>query len=615
MKTPTPRIVELNTDRLEELLHRAEATLEKDDYEMIKALAESHAYLAELLEQKGITIDRLRKLLFGAGTEKTRDVVPREAEADDHTEPAEPADLEKKPAAPRKGHGRNGADAYGGAEKIHVPHPSLRSGDSCPECKQGTVYHVAKPGVLVRIVGQAPVQAKVYEIQKLRCNLCGKVFTADAPEGVGTERYDATAASMIALLKYGSGVPFNRLQGLQGNLGIPLPASTQWDLVKGTAKSIKPAYEELIRQAAQGEVLHNDDTTVKILEYMGKRAKQAALTEAASGAENGCATEEPAGTADGADAETPSGTKASTKRRGMFTTGIVSTSEGRTIALFLSGRQHAGENLTDVLAQRAADLGPPIQMADALSRNLPAEFKTIMANCLAHGRRQFVDVAASFPEPCLHVLEILGKVYKTDAIARKRDLSPEERLHFHQAKSRPLMDDLKKWLTRQFDDRLVERNSQLGNATSYLLKHWKKLTLFLEQPGAPLDNNVCERALKKAILHRKNALFYKTQKGAHVGDVFMSLIHTCQLNEADPFDYLTALQRHADVLASNPQAWMPWNYRESLEAGGPDRPAPGSGDRAKAGRRGGREVGGVERPEGDAPECPDGTGAPSPTPS
>jgi transposase len=118
--------------------------------------------------------------------------------------------------------------------------------------------------VLVRIVGQAPVQAKVYELQKLRCNLCGKVFTPPAPEKVGEEKYDATAGSMIALLKYGTGLPFNRLEGLQGTLGIPLPASTQWDIVHAMSSIIRPAYHELIRQAAQGEVVHNDDTTVKI---------------------------------------------------------------------------------------------------------------------------------------------------------------------------------------------------------------------------------------------------------------------------------------------------------------------------------------------------------------
>ena len=93
---------------------------------------------------------------------------------------------------------------------------------------------------------------------------------------------------------------------------------------------------------------------------------------------------------------------------------------------------------------------------------------------------------------------------------------------------------------------------------------WQKLTLFLEKPGVPLDNNIVERALKKAILHRKNSLFYKTRKGAQMGDLFMSLIHTCELNDVNAFDYLTELLRHTEELKRSPSEWMPWNYRETL---------------------------------------------------
>jgi transposase len=220
-------------------------------------------------------------MLFGASTEKTAAVIggtadpeaslmPEEAPGSEPTEESRwETAAEEDPSASGKGHGRNGAEAYEGAEKVEVPHESLQPGDPCPDCGQGTVYDMRRPGVLVRITGQAPVEAKVYRLEKLRCNLCGKVFTAQAPEGVGNRKYDATAGSMIALLKYGSGLPFNRLQGLQGNLGIPLPASTQWDIVHALAKHIQPVYEELIRQGAGGDVIYNDDTTVKILELMG----------------------------------------------------------------------------------------------------------------------------------------------------------------------------------------------------------------------------------------------------------------------------------------------------------------------------------------------------------
>jgi transposase len=128
------------------------------------------------------------------------------------------------------------------------------------------------------------------------------------------------------------------------------------------------------------------------------------------------------------------------------------------------------------------------------------------------------------------------------------------------------MKRLKEWLTAQLVEHRTEPNSGLGKAISYLLRHWTKLTLFLRQQSAPLDNNIAERALKKAIFHRKNALFYKTMNGAQVGDLFMSLIHTCELNRVNPFDYLTELLRHPAELTVRPAEWMPWNYLGTANA-------------------------------------------------
>jgi len=552
-----PEILEVDDARLEDVLRRVEQAMDEKDAQLLRALIESYAYVSELIEDKNTSIKRLRQLFFGARTEKTKTVTagaadqpapnntpdslpektpnpPSEGSSPSSSTAAAAADVEKPTAA---GHGRNGADAYQGAERIDLRHPSLQAGDSCPACGDGTVYD-KQPGVLVHISGQPPLAAKIYQVQKLRCHLCGKVFTAPAPPGAGDAKYDATAASMIALLKYGSGLPFNRLEGLQGNLGVPLPASTQWDIVNAAAENLAPAFEELVRQAAQGDVLHNDDTTVKILELMGENRSKALAQQADS---------------------------ADDARTGLFTSGVVALRDGHRLALFFSGRQHAGENLVDVLQHRAAELPPPIQMCDALSRNLPEELETIVANCLAHARRQFVDVYDRFPEPCRHLLETLAVVYRHDAIAKQKALLPEARLAFHQQESGPTMQRLHEWLTRQLEEKLVEPNSGLGGPIRYMLKHWEKLTLFLRQPGAPLDNNLCERALKKAILHRKNALFYKTQNGARVGDLYMSLIHTCQLNEVNPFDYLTQLQQHAEFAAS-PGLWMPWNYREALSS-------------------------------------------------
>ena len=523
MTKPAAEVLEISREDLESLLERVRPSLPEEDFRKLKAVVEGLSYLTELIADKDTTIRDLRKLLFPLVTEKTREVLER-AGLSDQSKPA--AEEKKKPKKP--GHGRNGADAYSGATRVEVPHGQLTAGDHCPGCEKGRVYVQQDPRVLVRIAGQAPLTATVYELERLRCNLCGEVFTAQTPEGVGEEKYEDTAAAMIAQLKYGSGMPFYRLEHLEQSLGIPLPAATQWEIVEEAAELIRPAWDELIRQAAQGEVLHNDDTSMRVLHLAREPADE---------------------------------------RTGVFTSGIVSTTPGWKIALFFSGARHAGENLTAVLTHRAAGLAAPIRMSDALARNAPKlseEVELLVANCLAHGRRQFVEVLTNFPEECRHVLESLGAVYRNDAMSREQKMSPEERLRFHQQHSRPVMDKLHGWMQAQLDSRRTEPNSGLGKAIQYMLRHWKALTLFLRTAGAPLDNNLCERALKRAILHRKNSLFYKTLNGAQVGDLYMSLIHTCELNGANPFDYLTELQCHAEDLARNPVEWMPWNYRSRI---------------------------------------------------
>jgi transposase len=533
---PTIPRIDLRMDDLERVVDRArQAPLTEEDYTTLKAAIDTLGYVAQLVEQQGTTLAGLRQLLFGATTEKTRDVLARAGL--DAPAPEGPRGDEADQARQDRranGHGRHGAEAYAGACQIDVPHPRLHHGDSCPVCTTGKVYRQREPGVLIRLVGQAPIAATVYALEKLRCHLCGELFTADPPAGVGPDKYDATTGAMIALLKYGSGMPFYRLERLQASVHIPLSASTQWEIVADTAARIRPAFDALMRQAAQGDILHNDDTSMTVLTLR-------------PGSPRG----------DPEDDVSPD-------RTGVFTSGIVSTREGHRVALFVTGRRHAGENLARVLAARTADLGPPIQMCDAAARNLPKPLAVIVGHCLAHARRHVVEATPNFPAECQHILETLREVYRYDAEARAQGLSSDARLAFHQTHSGPLMADLQRWLRAEIDERRIEPNSGLGHAIAYLLNHWTPLTLFLRQPGAPLDNNICERSLKKAILHRKNALFYKTTNGAHVGDLFMSVIHTCELEGVNPFDYLTALHRHAEALATNPTAWLPWTYRDTL---------------------------------------------------
>ena len=497
--------LDVSTEELAGLLEQARREpLPEDGYRKLKAAIDTLAYVTELLAKKETSLAALRELLCPATTEKTSKVL-EQAGVDGGQKKSEHG---RKPA---RGHGRNGAAAYQGARKVQVPHASLKAGDPCPTGCGGKVYSQHEPGVLVRVHGQAPIAATVYELEKLRCNLCGDVFTATPPAEAGEKKYDETAASMIVLFRYGSGFPWYRLAGLEQSLGIPLPVATQCEIVAETALLLRPAFDELVCQAAQGELVHNDETSLRVLSL------------------------------DRADV--------SPEWTGVFTSGLVWIAKEHRIALFFTG-----------------ELPPPIQMCDALSRNVPklSAPLPVLANCNAHGRRHFVKVTPNFPDECRFVLETLGEVYGYDAATREQGLSPEERLQFHQEHSQPVVEKLHAWLEAQFAERKVEPNSGLGQAISYLLKHWEKLTLFLRKAGVPLDNNIVERALKKAILHRKNSLFYKTRNGARMGDLFMSLIHTCELNGVNAFDYLTELQRHAGEVKRNPAEWMPWSYRATL---------------------------------------------------
>ena len=520
-----PRQMEVKPEQLRALVERAKAgALQPGDEEIIQAMAETILYLNEAVEDKRASIARLVRMLFGASTEKANNILTGKTSGDQ----PEKTTGASTPSAEKNGHGRNGAAAYAGAEKLHVDHQQLKAKDLCPGCRKGKLYETNTPGVLLRVIGAAPIQAKVYELQKLRCNLCGQVFTAQPPEGIGEHKYDHSAGAMVALLKYGSGFPFYRLDNLQADLGIPLPASTQWEIAERVADHVYPAYDELVRLGAQGNLFFNDDTTMKVLSLINAQAE------------------------------------GDPSRKGVFTSAILAEHEGHRIALFFTGRKHAGENMANVLKKRASGLDPPIQMCDALSRNVPQGFRIVLANCLTHARRNFIDAMTGFPDKCRHVLETLKTIYYHDEISKEKKMTPVERLSFHQAESGPVMEELKEWLKEQLEKKEVEPNSPMGKAITYMLKHWDPLTLFLRVPGAPLDNNVCEQALKKAILHRKNSYFFKTEHGAYVGDIFMSLIHTCRLNGANPFLYLTVLQKHKSRLFKKPQNYMPWNYHLAI---------------------------------------------------
>jgi transposase len=508
---------------LERLLDELRPLLAPGTYQLIESLLRTLQWIMGLLERNQTTLARLRRIIFGEKTEKTRKIFPQDSAKQG------PAG---GPPPKRKGHGRHGADDYPGAKRVKVPHPHLRVGDLCPKCLRAKLYLVKKPARIVRIMAQLPFEATIYELERLRCALCGALFTTPPPPEAGDGKHDPSVGIMLAIQRYGAGQPMYRTDKWQNHFGVPLPASTQWELIDAASETPEIIYEALIQVAAQGSLFHNDDTRMRVLALH----KEISLCE-----------------------EQPD------QRTGVFTSNILAQAGEHQVALFFTGPKHAGENLDQVLQHRAADLPKALQMCDGLARNHSKQVELTLCNCLLHGRRGFVDVIDRFPQEGRKVLESLREIYRLEGMVKDQKLSDAQRLAFHQEHSKPIMNELHLWMKEQLDQKKVEPNSGLGEAIRYMLKRWEPLTRFLSVPGAPLDNNICERAIKTAILHRKNSLSYLTLHGAHVGDIFMSLIHTCELNHVNPFEYLTALQKHAQRVHSDPAQWLPWNYRQTLQ--------------------------------------------------
>ena len=497
-------------------------------YTDLRQVLDTVQFFIQELASKNASIARLKSLLFGPKTEKSSAIFGTKEKPDPtgETTDTKPAPR-KKSRKKAPGHGRNGAAKLPGAKHVKVPLEGKHSGDPCPNCNcSGKIYLEKTPHTLIRFQAVAPIQATVYEMERWRCNRCSKIDTAPTPPGVGEQKYDESVAALLGELRYGVGLPHPRIETLQNAFGIPLPASTQWQLLLAAAGLLLPAHAELVRQAAQGQLLHIDDTRMKIL-------NKNTLSPNKEG------------------------------RVAVQTTGILAHVGAMRIALFITGMNHAGENLEAVLKHRATDLAKPIQMSDALAANMAGEEDgpdTILAHCLVHARRKFVEIAKDFPQEVRMLLKFLRLIYRIDARTKARKMDPAARLAYHQRRSKPIMDKLAVWLQRQSGEKRVEPNSDMGRAIKYMQNHWTELTLFLCEPGAPLDNSAAERLVKRAIIHRKNSLFYRSQVGARVGDTFMSLIHTAELNGVQSFNYLVALLRNAEAVAKDPGNWMPWNY-------------------------------------------------------
>jgi hypothetical protein len=514
--------------------------LTADDRRVLDQVLQWYFWLLFALQEARFSLKRLRALLFGEKRKQCKasprdsSSAPRENEEDTRAAGLQSTRSGHAPVAPedRPGHGRRGAQAYRGAQRVECRHETLTAGERCPVCGRGRLYRVA-PGVDLRLDGHALLSAVHYVLEKFRCSACGQVFTATAPAEAGADKYSARARAVLVLGRYYLGVPLYRLEGYQAMVGVPVADATQWDQIERVADCAYPVFEQLKTLAAQGEVIYQDDTHVRILSLMAENRRTHA-------------------------------DDTSEARTGMYTTALVAQQGAQTICLYFAGRAHAGENLEALLTHREADRGKPLVMSDALASNTADEDALIRCHCLAHGRRKFTELEEVFPDECMVVVEALRQVFEHDEEARMQQMSAEARLGYHQQYSGPIMDRLKQWLDTQIDERLVEPNSSLGKAIAYLRNHWETLTRFLQVERAPLDNNIVERALKLAIRQRKNSLFYATDYSAYIASMLTSLIATCLHAGVNALEYLVALQEHRTAVFHDPDAWMPWNYQANL---------------------------------------------------
>ncbi|MCI0660877.1 MAG: IS66 family transposase [Acidobacteria bacterium] len=532
------QIPKIDPAEIETLIAKIEQNkLGEEEKRLVARMLRTLLLIVAGLQEKKITLLRIRDLIFGKRSEKRKgsaggkdEEKNSESNAGKSESPEAPGteknELAPSDAKPKKpGHGRRPAAAYPGAEKVICRHTEITPGSRClnPRCT-GRVFPVKRPHEFIQFKGNPAITATYYLQEVMRCTLCDKEHEAPLPEGVKPQRWDETADASIAIKKHLAAVPYNRTTMLQLMCGIPLSQSTQFERCSVVAEILLPIYKQMVKEAANAKIIYGDDTGVKILELMAEN----------EGKKKG-------------------------ERTGMHTTGIVAERyDGMKIALYFNGRRHTGENVAALLRWRCEYLGPVLRMGDGLAANWSGDDERIECHCMVHARRKFWEIAEIYPVQCGYVLMRIGEIYQNEDVTKEKGMSDDERLDYHQKHSGPLMEELRKWMELEISEKRVEPNSSLGKAISYFQKNYPELCAFLKYPGAPLDNNSAERVLKPAAMIRKNSSFYKTSYGAAVSGIILSVLMTCRLNGGNVWEYLVSVLRRPSEVKNNPAAFLPW---------------------------------------------------------
>lgn len=553
-KLETPEVVDKRSNEVESIVDEVNNSNMSSGTKTFCVLCiRTACWLPKVLEQKNISLSRLRTIIFGKSKKKKRggsggnnqgskgtnnnsnkssnsgnsaSSSPQTTDPDNEPKPNASSSNGKRNSS---NHGRIGHDCYVNANLSWHGIQNLKPGDPCPEKLCGGKLSVMPAGIIVRIDGQPIASVTKHIVEKLRCSLCHLVIKAPVPDELNGKQkvYTASFKAQLAMHKLYLAVPYYRFDSYHQAIKCPLPKSTQWELVESLGGSAYAPFNELVKRQANGKLVQNDDTVARILDVITENKRNPKLA-----------------------------------RTGCFTTCILGADGEHPIALYFNGRSHSGENLDDVLSHRDKKKSPIIQMSDALAANTPKTIATIACYCLSHGFRKVEDLEDFYPSACLPIMNMFSQVFALDR--KTRGMTDDERLAFHQQHSAPILYACHDEIERILNDKRTEPNSELANALNYLKKHWVPLTRFLSVPGAPIDNNIVERALKLAIRIRKNSQFYKSTYSAALSGILLSLIVTAIANNVNPVDYLTAIHAHTRLVQAEPSAWLPWTYLATL---------------------------------------------------
>ena len=503
--------------------------METEFIAIVLEMLAGNRWLIDALEKQLITTHKLRKL-FGITTEKADNrkkllnIPPKLI--NDVTEEPEINNSSPPVKEKAKGHGCMGAAEYPTAAVVKISLDNLKAYDPCPiEDCDGTVYQLKDPGIFIQVTGSPIATATRYELEKLRCGLCGIIFTAQLPAEVSPVKYTNNFIAMLMIHKYYAAMPFYRQEQLQRNFGIPLPSSTQWDLINRSTAPFVKLYDAFKEIVANAKGICIDDTYANILEVTINNKKATAKKD----------------------------------RKGCYTTGIIGVNDDHNVYLYLTDDEPAGKSVTPILSKRDPNLPKPFMMCDALTANIPKAIASDLYNlcfCLVHARRNFYDLPDGYDDLAETVIVLISRIY--DVEDRTKSMNGQARLQFHQEHSTPLMLELKTYLEKELPNH--EPNGIAYRAIIYLLKRWTELSQFLRYPGTPIDNNLTEQMLKIPIRLRKSSLFNKTKHGAKISSYIISAIYTAVRNEINPYHYLLAILDNKDAVIAEPQRWLPWNY-------------------------------------------------------